>query len=251
MQNFFDPNEHADILIPMYGKLHFFVLSLMLAFIPLMIWKKKEVQKLVDNGKFIKGIAFVFLSTEALYWSMMWSFHYQPYYERFPFHLCATLSLMVPILLLTGKYETLRFITFWAIGAGFISLVNPSFLHDQPWNFGFIAYLIRHYLLFLIPIFLFIGKGYTFSYVLFLKSMFALMGYACIMFLANWAFNTNYMHLGPSNKLLIPFLPENLAVWPWTLPSFLVVGIIIFHLIYLIFYLSRNVNLQLHSDTLV
>lgn len=240
MQNFFDLNEHAEVLIPMYGTIHLITLAVMLVILPVMIWKKETVKKLVDNQRFISRVAIVYLAIETLYWIMMWSFPYQPFNERFPFHLCGTLSLLLPILILTKRYDALRFFTFWSIGAGFISLVNPSFLHDKPWSFGFIDYLIRHYFLFLFPIFLFIGKGYVFNYRLFLKSMFALMGYSFVMFLVNWVFGTNYMHLGQNNPLPIPFLPKGLSVWPWTYPSFVFVGIILFHVIYLIFYLSRK-----------
>jgi len=190
----------------------------------------------------------VFLAVEMFYWIMMWSFRYEPYSDRFPFNLCGTLALLFPILVLTKKYDALRFFTFWGIGAGLISLVNPSFIHDEIWSFAFLNYLTRHYFLFLFPIFLFIGKGYMLGYKLFLRSMFALMGYAFLIFLANWALGSNYLHLGKNNPLPIPFLPDKFTVWPWTYPSFVIVGIIVFHLIFLVLFLARRRRLTLSSE---
>lgn len=233
MQNFFDPNEHAEIIIPMYGTIHFITLAIMLAFIPVLIWKKESIKRLSHNRSFMVRFMILFLASEILYWILMWRFEYEPFSDRFPLNLCGSLSLIIPTLVLAKKYETLRFFTFWALGAGLISLINPSFIHDEPWSFGFINYLTRHYFLFLFPIFLIIGRGFYVSYKLFLQSMFTLMGYAFFIFLLNWALGTNYLHLGRYNPLPIPFLPYNLSEWPWTYPSFLVTGVILLHLLFL------------------
>ena len=66
-------------------------------------------------------------------------------------------------------------------------------------------------------------------------SMATLAGYAFLIFLVDWATGANYMHLGQHNPLEIPFLPKSFTVWPWTYPSFVAVGVILFHLAYLSF----------------
>lgn len=238
IQNFFDPNPHAEVMIPMYGTVHFITIVIMLAFIPLMIWKRGTVKKLAASRRFMVSIMSIYLAVDLFYWIMVWSFHYEPMYERFPFHLCGTLSLLMPILVLTERHDAIQFFAFWSINAGFISLVNPNFINDGLWTFPFLHYLFRHYFLFLLPIFLIIGNGYHINYRLFLKSMFGLMGYAIVIFLANWAFNANFMHLGKHNPLPIPFLPGNFGIWPWTLPAFIIVGIIMFHITFLVFFFS-------------
>jgi hypothetical integral membrane protein (TIGR02206 family) len=235
LQNFFDPTQATEIQIPMYGKIHFITLVIMLAFVPLMIWKKEAVKQLSSNRKFMVGFIIFYLAVEIFNQILLWSFEYQPYSERFPLHLCATLSIVLPLLVLAGRYDVIRFFTFWAVGAGFISLVNPSFIYDDPNGFAFYHYLFRHYFLFLLPVFMFIGQGYSLNYRLLIRSMFALMGWAFIIFLVNWAFGSNYMHLGINNQTPIPFLPQKLRVWPWTYPGYVASGIILFHIFYLVF----------------
>jgi hypothetical protein len=48
------------------------------------------------------------------------------------------------------------------------------------------------------------------------------------------------MHLGQHNPLEIPFLPASFTVWPWSYPSFVAVGIILFYLAYLSFKLLEK-----------
>lgn len=240
MKNFFDPNEYAEVLIPMYGTIHLITFGILLSFIPLLIWQKDWIKNRVANRKFMITLIWFFLATEALYWILMWYFRYEPYYDRFPFNLCGTLSLILPILVLANRFDGVRYFTFWAVGAGFISFINPGFIHDKPLSFVFFSYLVRHYFLFVFPIFVFIGKGYSFKYSMFLKSMAGLIGYSFLIFIANWILGTNYLHLGKNNPLPVPFLPDQLTIWPWTYPSFVVVGILLFHIIFLVFYLSRS-----------
>lgn len=240
MQNFFDPNEQSTMLIPMYGRIHLIVLFIVLTLIPILVWQRERVKRLSNNRTFINTLVFIFLSIELLYWIMVWHFHYEPMYERFPFHLCATMALLIPTLIITNQYKALKFFTFWAVPAGFISFVNPSFIHDAPWSFAFIQYLIRHGFIFIMPIFFFIGQGYTFKYKDLLKSLAALAAYTVFMFFVNWILGTNYMHLGQHNPLEIPFLPKSFTAWPWSLPSFTVVGTILLHLFYLVFRLVQK-----------
>jgi len=235
MQNFFNPNEQADILIPMYGWIHLIVFLVVFTLIPIMVWRKKEVKKLCANRRFMVRFMLSFMAVDLLYWVLVWSFSYEPMYERFPFHLCATMALLLPILILSKSYNGIRFFTFWAVAAGFISFVNPGFIHDDPFSFAFIHYLIRHYFIFLLPVFIFIGTGYSLRYRNFIKSSAWLLLYACFIFLVNWATGANYLHLGRNNPLAIPFLPDNLSVWPWTLPSFIVVGFVLLHFFYFVF----------------
>ena len=78
-----------------------------------------------------------------------------------------------------------------------------------------------------------IGLGFHHTYKEFLISAATLIGYAFLIFLLDWATGANYMHLGQHNPLEIPFLPKSFTVWPWTYPSFVAVGFILFNLSYL------------------
>jgi uncharacterized membrane protein YwaF len=156
-------------------------------------------------------------------------------YERFPLHLCGSLSILIPVLILTERYNLLRFFSYWTISAGFISFVNPGFVFQDPLSFSFIHYLIRHYLLFFMPVILQIGRDYKHNYREFTISWLSLGAWAFVIFLLDWATGANYMHLGRNNPMEIPFLPASFTVWPWSFPSFVGVGIILLHVSYFSF----------------
>ncbi len=240
MQNFFDPTEHSEVLIPMFSRIHFYTLLAMPVFIAILLWNKRTIKKLASKPTFVKRFMSVYIFIDILYWVFTWSFKMEPFYERFPLHLCATLSTLLPILILLRKRKALKFISYWAMCAGFISFVNPGFIHDKPFSFAFIHYAIRHYFLLLVPVVLHIGLEFKHDYGTFLKSCASLAVYAFIIFLVNWATGANYMHLGKHNPLEVTFLPEQITAWPYSYPSFVAVGFILLHLVYISFYLGSK-----------
>jgi hypothetical integral membrane protein (TIGR02206 family) len=175
----------------------------------------------------------IYLGFEVFFLLWLWIFDVGPVWERFPLHLCGSLSLLMPVLILTKSYNWLRFFGYWSISAGFISYVNPSFGHTEIVSFDFLHYLVRHYFLFLIPIFLQIGYRFKLTYRGFLVSMGSLAAYAFVIFLFDWATGANFMYLGQENPLEVPFLPNSFTAWPWVYPSFVGVGIVLLHLAFL------------------
>lgn len=253
MKEFFDLNEFSEIMIPMYGRIHMITILVMLVLILVLLWKKDAVKRLVADRRFMVRFITGYLVFESFFWILLWVYRVEPMYERFPLHLCGSLSILMPILILKEKYNWLRFFSYWSISAGFISYANPGFVFEAPWSFSFIHYLVRHYLLFFIPIILQIGIGFRHNYREFLISMSSLAGYAFLIFLLDWATGANYMHLGRNNPLEIPFLPGNFTVWPWSYPSFVGVGIILLHLSFLSFILmerGNRDNFRLHPENL-
>ncbi|MGW8315646.1 MAG: TMEM164-related integral membrane acyltransferase [Bacteroidales bacterium] len=232
MHEFFDLTEHTDVLIPMYGTTHLITAAGLVLLLLLTLWQKDRIKKLVANKRFIKRFMIVYLLLEVFYWSLIWGYRIEPFYERFPLHLCGSLSILMPILILTDKQHLFRFFSYWSISAGFISFANPGFVFYTPGGWGFIHYVIRHYFLFLAPIIFQIGWGYRHTYKKFLGSLATLAVYAFLIFLLDWAIGANYDELGPNNPLEVPFLPASFTAWPWSFPSFSVVGIILLHLAY-------------------
>lgn len=233
MHNFFDLTESTEVQIPMYGSTHLVTVIVMLLLLLLVLWRKEGVKKLLSGKRLVNGFLIGYLVLEAFYWSLIWGYRLEPLYERFPLHLCGSLSLVMAALILARKHKLILFFSYWSICAGFISYANPGFVFYNPGGWGFIHYLLRHYFLFLVPIMAQIGWGYRHSYRGFIISMATLTGYAFLIFLLDWATGANYMHLGRHNPLEIPFLPAGFTVWPWSYPSFVAVGIILFHISFL------------------
>jgi hypothetical integral membrane protein (TIGR02206 family) len=235
MYEFFDLTEHTDVMIPMYGTTHLLTVAGLLILLLITLWQRKKIKLIVARKRFIRGFMIGYLLLEVFYWSLMWGFRIEPLYERFPLHLCGSLSLLMPALILADKQNWFRFFSYWSISAGFISFANPGFVFYTPGGWGFIHYVIRHYFLFLAPIVFQIGWGYRHSYPNFIKSLYTLAVYALAIFLLDWAIGANYDELGPNNPLEVPFLPASFTVWPWSFPSFAVVGVILLHLAYISF----------------
>lgn len=235
MRDFFDPTRSSEVLIPTNGTLHLISVVILLLLVLLVIWRKKEVQRLVANRKFLIWFMIIFLAFEALSTILLWSYKFEPKWERIPLHLCYTMSVTIPVLILLKKYDAVKFFSYWIICSGFIAIANPSFQHHVPWSFDFIHYLVRHYFLFLVPMVFQIGLGWKHNYRTFAYSMATLASYAFIIFLANWATGANYMHLGQNNPTAITFLPESFVKWPYSYPSFVGVGIVMLHIAYFTF----------------
>jgi len=232
MYDFFDLTENSSVQIPMYGRIHLLTVFGMISLLALILWRREGVKKLLSNARFINTFLIIYLSLEVFYWSLIWVYRIEPMYERFPLHLCGSLSILMSVLILLRKKNLVRFFSYWSVCAGFISYANPGFVFYDLAGWGFIHYLIRHYFLFLAPIVVQIGWEYRHTYREFFTSMVSLIGYAGIIFLVDWATGANYMHLGRYNPLEIPFLPASFTVWPWSYPSFVAVGIVLFHLAY-------------------
>jgi hypothetical integral membrane protein (TIGR02206 family) len=242
MYGFFDLTEKSEVQIPMYGLTHLFTVIGMFLLLLLIIWQKDRIRTLISNKRLITRIMIVYLLLEVFYWSLIWGYRIEPLYERFPLHLCGSLSIVMAVLILLQKQNLVRFFSYWSICAGFISYANPGFVFYNPGGWGFVHYLIRHYFLFLAPVILQIGWEFRHTYREFVLSAVTLIGYAFLIFLLDWAIGANYMHLGQHNPLEIPFLPASFTVWPWSYPSFVAVGIILFHLAYLSFKLLEKGN---------
>jgi len=233
MHDFFDLTEHSEVQIPMYGRTHLITVIVMVLLLFLVLWQKKGVKKLLSNRRLVNTFLIAYLALEGFYWSLIWGYRIEPLYERFPLHLCGSMSIVMAALILARKYNAVRFFSYWSVCAGFISFANPGFVFYTPGGWGFIHYLIRHYFLFLAPIMVQIAWGFKHTYREFIISASTLIGYAFLIFLVDWATGANYMHLGQHNPLEIPFLPASLTVWPWTYPSFVGVGLVLFHFAYL------------------
>ena len=253
MLKFFNLTEHSEVQIPMYGLTHLITFIGLVLLLLLILWKKNQIKKLVANHLLMRRFLIAYLLLEVFYWSLIWGYRIEPFYERFPLHLCGSLSILMSVLLLLQKRNLVRYFSYWSICAGFISFANPGFVFYTPGGWGFIHYLIRHYFLFLMPIIFTIGWDLRHTYREFLLSASTLIVYAFLIFLLDWAVDANYMHLGRHNPLEVPFLPPSFTVWPWSYPSFVAVGIILFHLAYLSFrLLEREGRLQeIRSDKII
>lgn len=239
MIRFFDPAHAAQEVFPMYELGHFILIAVMILLIPLMVWQKDRLAKLRRNRSFMVALSWFIIGGEIVGYILKFVYGFQPMYERFPFHLCGSMALLIPTLVLLNRFDIVRFFAGWSVACGVISFLNLGMTYQGPDTFYFYHYLWKHYYLFAFPIFLFITGEFEFNYRDWAKSMAALIVYSGLIFLVNWALDTNYLYIGPNNELAVPFLPDSFLDWPAIWPSFIGVGLVLFHIIFAGFALAQ------------
>lgn len=246
MEGFFDPNPRAQELFSMYGTGHLVLLLIVLAGIVVMAWQRDRVVRLRQNRRFMVWLSIVILAGEVQEYTMMWLHGYEPAYELLPFHLCGLLAFALPLLVLTQRYDIVRFVASWSLAAGLISFLNLGITHNSPAQLTLYHYVWKHLFLVWFPPFLFIAGDWTVSYRSYARSMAGLTLLSVPVFLVNWVFGTNYFYIGPQNEMAVPFLPDSLLQWPIIYPTFIVVGLVLFHACYAVLAIAQRVS-QLHT----
>jgi hypothetical integral membrane protein (TIGR02206 family) len=234
---FFDPNTRTSPLFEMGGAGHVALVLLMLGLLGAVItWR----QPLRHSALFMKGTSALVLLLEVVSSVSTFFFPFDHAFERIPLHLCASLKIAVAIGVLFERYDLVKFISTWAIGAGFISFVNLNLEGAGFGNFECWHYLIGHYYLFLMPTLLFLAGDFRYDLKFQVRSMAGLGVWSLLIFFVNWKFDTNYMYSGPHNQTAVPFIPPGFMVWPLNYVSYVGVGLILISAIYLVLKLFQT-----------
>jgi hypothetical integral membrane protein (TIGR02206 family) len=234
MMDFFDPTAHSDAYIAFGSWGHLGLLGLLFGLLALMIVFRKRARSLADNRPFMATTAAFVLLSETSTYILKFIYGYEPFYERFPLHLCGSLKIALTILILLERYDLAKYISIWCIGAGFISFANLNLDGVGPGTFMFWHYLWGHFYLFLAPILIFLAGKFRYDLRFLLRSLLGLFVWSFAIFLVNWAFDTNYMYSGPHNTTEVPFIPARFMVWPLNYLSYVLVALILLSGVYLL-----------------
>jgi hypothetical protein len=154
---FFEPNTGASQLFRMGGPGHLALVGLMLALLAAMIGLRGHLWRLRRSRGFMAGTAAFVLASEAVASGLQFVYPFPYSWERIPLHLCASLKIAVALLVLFERYDLLKPVSTWAIGAGFISFANLNLNGESFGNFMFWHYLWGHLYLLLTPVLLFLA----------------------------------------------------------------------------------------------
>ena len=185
------------------------------------------------------GAAAFVLSSELISYVFKFIYGFEPAFERIPLHLCGSLKIALTVLILFRRFDLVKHISTWAIGAGLISFVNLNLGGKGFSSFMFWHYLWGHYYLFLAPILLFLAGEYRYDITSFAKSMLGLFLWSLAIFFANWIFDTNWMFTGPHNTTAVPFIPVRFMVWPLNYLSYVMVALILLVAVYAVLRISQ------------
>ncbi len=230
--NFFDPNAGHRDLFEIGGPGHLTLLALIFALLGVMVAFRGALPGLRRRRAFMAGTAAGILTLEALSYAFKFIYPFAPAWERLPLHLCASLKIAFALCVLFERYDLAKYISVWAIGAGLISFVNLNLEGGSFGNFAFWHYVFGHLYLFLMPIFLFLTGDFRYDLRYHLRSLAGLAGWSLLVFLLNWAFDTNYMYSGPHNHTAVPFIPPAMMVWPFNYVSYVVTAMVLLNAIY-------------------
>ncbi len=233
--NFFDPNHRTDsTLFQMGAPGHIALVLLMFGLLALLVTFRKDLGKLRQNRRFMAGTAGFVLTLELLSYALKFIYPCDPAFERIPLHLCASLKIAVAALILLERYDGVKYLSVWAIGAGFISFANLNMEGVGFGNFAFWLYIVGHLYIFLVPIFLFLTGEFSYDLKYHARSMAGLGVWSLVVFFINWAFDTNYMYTGPHNHAEVPFIPAQYMVWPFNYFSYVLTALVLLNLVYAI-----------------
>lgn len=238
--DFFDPNSHPSELFAMGGLGHLGLVVILFVVLALMILFRKWLSRLRESRGFMVGTAAFVLSLELA--SLLFRFIYpcEPAFERIPLHLCATLKIVITTLILINRGHLVKYLSIWAIGAGFISFANLNLGGGSFGNFAFWHYLIGHGYLFALPLLLFLTGEFRYDLKSHARSLFGLGVWSLIIFFVNWGFDANYMYSGRHNETVVPFIPARFMVWPLNYVSYSLVGLILLSAIYALLKISQE-----------
>lgn len=237
---FFEPNTGASELFKMGGTGHLALLALAAALLALLFAFRKELWRLRRCRPFMAGTAAFVLSSEAVSSGLQFFYPFPHAWERIPLHLCASLKIAVAVLVLLERYDLVKFIAVWAIGAGFISFANLNLNGESFGNFMFWHYLWGHLYLLLTPVMLFLAGEFHYEHRYHAKSMLGLFVWSLVIFFADWALDANWMYMGPHNDTAVPFVPDRFMAWPFNYVSYVVTALVILNLIYAVLYASQR-----------
>lgn len=217
----------------MYGPPHLVAIAILLLIPAVMLLARSRLRSIPLDGPLIRGLSWFMLLDQVLLFVLYFVYDYQPVWERFPLHLCAWLSIFIPTMTLLGRIDAIRYVGVWAIGSGFMAVVNMSLAYNPVTSYVFFHYLWMHFYVFAFPIFLALRGEMRMNYIQFLQSMGGLVLLSAIVFLIDWVIGADYMYLGPNSTLEVPALPAAWREWPWSFPTFTAIGVVFLHLVYL------------------
>lgn len=239
--NFFDPNSTPSPLFAMGGTGHLVLVLVLFGILGALVVNRKNLWKLRANRSLMAGTAGFVLALELFSTALAVVYGpSEPAIQRLPLHLCASLKIAIATLILFERYDLVKYLSIWSIGAGFISFANLNLNGGSFENFAFWHYLVGHYYLFAIPLFLFLTGEFRYDFGYHLRSMLGLFVWSLVIFFINWVFDANYMYSGPSNHTVVAFVPPQYMIWPLNYVCYLVIGLVLLSAIYGILKISQQ-----------
>jgi len=156
------------------------------------------------------------------------------YKEDLPIHVCRLLALIAPWTYWSKNKTWTGIIYFWILVGTFNAVLTPDLQQGFP-HWEHLTYFIMHIGLVILPLYYIIVMGHRITYKNLWNAFIAANIMLIISLVSNWLMDANYMYT--CAKPPVATLLDVLGPWPVYLVSVQLIGLSLFHLVYLPFYI--------------
>lgn len=159
------------------------------------------------------------------------------YKEDLPIHVCRLLAFIAPWAYWKKNKLWTGIIYFWILVGTFNAVLTPDLQEGFP-HWEHLCYFIMHIGLVVLPIYCIIVLGHRISYRDLWNAFIAANVMLLFSLALNWVMDANYMYT--CAKPPVATLLDLLGPWPVYLLSVQLIGLVLFHVVYLPFYFSNR-----------
>ena len=235
MDQFFAGPEYTGKPFELFGTAHLVALLIVLLFNLFFLLLKKDPDSKLN--RILRYSMAAILIVNEIGWHL-WNLHIGQWSVQtmLPLHLCSLFVILSAIMLVTKNYRIYEFAYFLGIGGALQPLLTPDAgMYGFP-HFRFFQVIISHGLIVSSAIYMTIVAGYR-PYWSSYKRVLAGGGiYMLFTGLVNWLIGSNYLFIAhkPETASLLDVLPP----WPWYILFIILIGVVLFFLLYLPFWIK-------------
>lgn len=226
----------------LFSKAHLLTLGVILILCILVFVFRKTLEKRGRREFLCVLLALLLFITDA--WQQLWLVHEKAWSLKtaLPLQL-SDLAVIVAILMLLFKSHWLfQFIYFAGLGSSIQAILTPDLNRFSFPHFQYIEFFISHGGVILACLFMIVAFGHRPSVVSLWVTFLIVNVYGAAVFFLNKYLNANYLYImkKPEGASLLNFL----GPWPWYLLSLDVVMILTFYLLYLPFWIKKEIEVS-------
>jgi len=228
-----------------YSLTHFFLVVLCFLITALVV----GLPKLLLNRKGIKRLTILlgvlFLSYELCI-RIISGFGGAPFTELLPLHFCHVSAIMCGIMLITRNKTLFQVTYFWGLVGAAVSFMTPepSIVHPS-YAFGYFIHFVSHTAIVISVLMMIVHYEYRPQMRSLKQAVIAANVYMLFIAFVNGFLNTNFLFI--SEKPHTASLMDYLGPWPYYIIGLEILGIFLFFLVYLPYYIRDYLDTHVTS----
>jgi hypothetical integral membrane protein (TIGR02206 family) len=218
----------------LFGQAHLVAVAIVLGINLSVIWLRDSFGEKAREWFRIVLAVFI-LATEISYQGWRGCVGIYTLRDSLPFHLCAVMSLVAPLMLLTRNQVLYELVYFLGIGGATQAIVTPDVgAYGYP-HWRFFASFMAHGGIVTAAIYMTVVERRRPSWSSIVRVGGVMLAYMAVIEVVNFQIGSNYLFI--ARKPDFPTLIDHLGPWPWYILSLIGVGLVscfVLHLPFLI-----------------